>query len=83
MSGKQGPNDHVEVSVGPVGVKVGSVGQVISNVVSTVGVAVGNTVGAFISWKCPKCKVSSKIAQYGGNLMSGGICPACKQNING
>ena len=57
------------------------INSVVDGVVKA-GVVVGNTAGSFIDWTCPKCGQKSKIAQYGGNLKDGGICPKCRQNIN-
>jgi ribosomal protein S27E len=54
-----------------------------SEAVETVCVVVGNTVGSFINWKCPKCGETSKINEYGGNAVYGATCPKCGQFING
>lgn len=40
----------------------------------------GNTVGAFIPYKCPHCKTTRKISEYGGNLFDGAICPNCNND---
>eukprot|EP01038_Epipyxis_sp_PR26KG_P013759 gene13759-18452_t len=50
----------------------------------TTCVTIGNSIGSFIPWTCPKCRQSSKINEYGGNVVTGNvICPKCGKDING
>lgn len=45
-------------------------------------VILGNTLGSFIPFKCPYCKVWSRISSYGGNVVQGyAECPNCHRDI--
>lgn len=54
------------------------------NFLAALAAMIGNTIGQFIKFTCPYCRVKSNIAQYGGNIVQGGIiCPNCKKDISG
>ena len=54
-----------------------------TDVIRTILVTLGNTVGFFIPVPCPKCKRWSQISSYGGNVVDGNAtCPECGECIN-
>ena len=40
----------------------------------------GNTLGNLIPYECPHCKQTRKISEYGGNIITGAVCPNCGQD---
>ena len=54
-----------------------------TEVVRTILITLGNTVGFFIPVPCPKCGKWSQISSYGGNVVDGdATCPKCGECIN-
>lgn len=45
----------------------------------TTSVAVGNTVGTIIPWKCSKGHWN-RVSNYNGNIVQGSGCPDCAEN---
>lgn len=46
-----------------------------STVVVGTTVALGNTVGQVIPWKCSSCGNWHSVSQYNGNIIQGARCP--------
>lgn len=54
-----------------------------TDVIRTILVTLGNTVGFLIPVPCPKCGEWSQISSYGGNVVDGNAtCPKCGECIN-
>ena len=72
-------SDHVKVTL-PSGASFeGSFHEVVGSIC----VLVGNTVGFLIPVPCPKCKKWSQISTFGGNVLDGdATCPKCGRCIN-
>ena len=53
------------------------------DVVRSILITLGNTIGFFIPVPCPKCGEWSQISTYGGNVVDGdATCPKCGECIN-
>ena len=53
------------------------------DVVRTILIVLGNTVGFLVPVTCPKCGEWSQISSYGGNVVDGdATCPKCGKCIN-
>ena len=48
---------------------------------SSLAAGLGNTVGSFIPYTCPRCGETRPISEYGGNIVDGSAeCPSCNKD---
>ena len=48
---------------------------------SSIVAGLGNTVGSFIPYKCPRCGETRPISEYDGNIVDGSAeCPSCNKD---
>ena len=48
---------------------------------SSLVAGLGNTVGSFIPYKCPRCGETRPISEYDGNIVDGSAeCPSCNKD---
>ena len=48
---------------------------------SSLVAGLGNTVGSFIPYTCPRCGATRPISEYDGNIIDGSAeCPSCNKD---